>query len=156
VRIFNTVGPRQRGQYGMVLPRFVRQALSREDLTVYGDGSQSRCFTHVRDTVRALMALIESDEAVGDVFNVGSNRGVSILELAEKVIAHTGSDSGIRLVPYSEAYGDGFEDLGHRTPDTTKARKLTGWHPELTVDDAIVDTVAFEREHAPDLELATN
>jgi UDP-glucose 4-epimerase len=156
VRIFNTVGPRQRGQYGMVLPRFVRQALTGEDLTVYGDGMQSRCFTHVADTVRALIALMESDDAIGQVFNVGSNRGVSILELAEKVIARTGSDSGIRLVPYSEAYGDGFEDLGHRTPDTTKVRKLTGWQPELTIDDAIEGVVAFERQNAPDLELSAS
>jgi UDP-glucose 4-epimerase len=154
VRIFNTVGRRQSAHYGMVLPRFVQQALAGEDLTVYGDGMQSRCFTHVDDTIRALTRLIETDAAVGKVFNVGSNRGVRILDLAHKVIERTGSGSGIRLVPYSEAYGDGFEDLGHRTPDTTRLWSLTGWRAELTIDDAIDDLIAAAHRPEVPLELA--
>jgi UDP-glucose 4-epimerase len=154
VRIFNTVGPRQSAHYGMVLPRFVKQAMADEDVTVYGNGRQSRCFTHVNDTVRALIGLIESDAAVGQVFNVGSSRGVRIRELAKKVIAQTGSDSRIRLVPYSEAYGEGFEDLGHRTPDTTRLRDLTGWDAELTIEHAIEDAITYEQRLEAPLELA--
>src|SRR3954467_3936491 len=126
-RLFNTVGPRQKGAYGMVLPRFVHQALAGEDLTVYGTGTQSRCFVHVADTVHALLLLIESDEALGDVFNVGSTTEVPIIDLAAKVIERTESRSRVRLIPYENAYGEGFEELGRRKPDTTRLERLTGW-----------------------------
>ncbi|HET9719061.1 MAG TPA: NAD-dependent epimerase/dehydratase family protein [Solirubrobacteraceae bacterium] len=145
VRLFNTVGPRQTGTYGMVLPRFVRQALAGEDLTVYGSGAQTRCFTHVRDTVTALMALCESEEASGHTFNVGSATPISIVELARKVIERAESDSKILLVPYEEAYGSGFEELGSRRPDTAALRNLTGWQTRLTVEDAIDDVIELER-----------
>jgi UDP-glucose 4-epimerase len=145
VRLFNTVGPRQTGQYGMVLPRFVRQALAGEDLTVYGSGAQTRCFTHVRDTVSALILLLESADARGKTFNVGGTTPITIVELARRVIERAGSDSGIVLVPYEEAYGDGFEELGSRWPSTTALRNLTGWQPQCTVDDAIDDVITFER-----------
>jgi UDP-N-acetylglucosamine/UDP-N-acetyl-alpha-D-glucosaminouronate 4-epimerase len=145
VRLFNTVGPRQTGQYGMVLPRFVRQALGGEDLTVYGSGAQTRCFTHVRDTVAALMLLAESDRAEGKTFNIGSSTPIAIVELARRVIERTQSDSSIVLVPYEEAYGDGFEELGSRRPDTTALRNLTGWQPCWTVEDAIDDVIEYER-----------
>ena len=137
VRLFNTVGPRQTGRYGMVVPSFVRQALAGEDVTVYGDGQQSRCFAHVSDTVRALLLLLESDRAVGQVFNIGSGNEISILDLAKRVIERTESSSRIRLVPYDEAYEEGFEELGRRVPDTHALRDLTGWEPRLTIDDAI-------------------
>ncbi len=145
VRLFNTVGPRQTGAYGMVLPRFVRQALRGEDLTVYGSGSQTRCFTHVRDTVAALMLLSENDGAIGRTFNVGTSTPVGIAELAHRVIERCESDSGLVLVPYEDAYGDGFEELGTRRPDTTALRNLTGWQTHCTVDDAIDDVIAYER-----------
>jgi nucleoside-diphosphate-sugar epimerase len=145
VRLFNTVGPRQTGAYGMVLPRFVRQALRGEDLTVYGSGSQTRCFTHVRDTVCALMLLSENENAIGKTFNVGSSTPVGIAELAHRVIERCESDSGLVLVPYEEAYGEGFEELGTRRPDTTALRNLTGWQTRCTVDDAIDDVIAYER-----------
>jgi UDP-glucose 4-epimerase len=142
VRLFNTVGPRQSGAYGMVLPRFVRQALSGEDLTVYGDGTQTRCFTHVYDTVEAMLALVESNEALGKAFNVGSPQEVSIAGLARHVIDRANSTSSIRYLPYSEAYPPGFEELGRRTPDISALTRLTGWHPRLTVEDAIDDVIA--------------
>jgi UDP-N-acetylglucosamine/UDP-N-acetyl-alpha-D-glucosaminouronate 4-epimerase len=145
VRLFNTVGPRQTGQYGMVLPRFVRQALRGEDLTVFGNGGQTRCFTHVRDTVAALTLLSEADEAQGRTFNIGSSTPIAVIDLARRVIERTGSDSGVVLVPYEEAYGDGFEELGTRRPDTTALRDLTGWEARCTVDDAIDDVIAYER-----------
>jgi UDP-glucose 4-epimerase len=142
VRLFNAVGPRQTGTYGMVLPRFVRQALRGHDLTVYGTGAQTRCFTHVRDTVSALLALSENDEAIGKGFNVGTSTPVAIVELARRVIERTGSRSRIVLVPYEQAYGEGFEELGRRMPDTTALRNLTGWQPRYTVDDAVDDLIA--------------
>jgi UDP-glucose 4-epimerase len=145
VRLFNTVGPRQTGTYGMVLPRFVRQALAGEDLTVYGSGAQTRCFTHVRDTVAALIALCDSDGTAGRTFNIGSSTPIAIVELARRVIERSESSSRIVLVPYDEAYGDGFEELGTRRPDTTALRNLTGWQPLATVDDAIDDVIAYER-----------
>jgi UDP-glucose 4-epimerase len=147
VRLFNTVGPRQTGQYGMVLPRFVRQALNDEDLTVYGTGAQTRCFTHVRDTVAALMLLAENGDAGGRTFNIGTSKPITIVELARRVIERTASDSSIALVPYTEAYGEGFEELGSRRPDTTALRNLTGWQPHYTVDDAIDDVIAHEQAH---------
>lgn len=146
VRLFNTVGPRQTGSYGMVLPRFVRQALRDEDLTVYGNGSQTRCFTHVRDAVSAFTLLAGSDEAIGRTFNIGSGTPVTIVELARRVIERADSDSGIVLVPYEEAYASGFEELGTRRPDTSAVQTLTGWQPRWTVDDAIDDVIEYERE----------
>ena len=143
VRLFNTVGPRQAGQYGMVLPRFVSQALAGEDLTVYGDGTQSRCFCHVNDTVRALLALIETDSAIGDVFNVGSTQEIGIEELAHRVIERTGSSSEIRYVPLEEAYEPGFEEVSHRKPVTKKLQAATGWAPRHSIDDSIDDVIAF-------------
>jgi UDP-glucose 4-epimerase len=145
VRLFNTVGPRQTGRYGMVVPTFVRQALEGSPLTVYGDGSQTRCFAHVNDTVRGILSLIDTPDSIGSVFNIGASTEIPIVELARRVIDHTESDSEIRFVPYGEAYDVGFEELGRRKPDTTAIRELTGWEAELTVDDAIRDVVAFER-----------
>ena len=139
VRLFNSVGPRQLGSYGMVLPRFVSQALKGDDLTVYGDGTQSRCFTHVYDTVEAIVAVAESERAVGGAFNVGATREITIQRLAERVIERTGSSSRIRHVPYREAYGEGFEELGSRKPDTSAIEQLCGWRPRRTIDDAIDD-----------------
>ena len=152
VRLFNTVGPRQTGSYGMVLPRFVRQALNGDDLTVYGNGAQTRCFTHVRDTVDGILLLSAHDGAVGRTFNIGCGTPVAVVELARRVIERTGSDSGILLVPYDEAYGSGFEELGSRRPDTSALRSLTGWQPRWTVEDAIDDVIEYERgrEESPE------
>jgi UDP-glucose 4-epimerase len=147
-RLFNTVGPRQKGAYGMVLPRFVQQALAGEDLTVYGTGTQSRCFVHVADTVHALTLLIESDEALGDVFNVGSSNEVPIIELAAKVIERTGTTSRVRLIPYESAYGEGFEELGRRKPDTKKLERLTSWQTSRTLEETIDDVIAYARSEA--------
>jgi len=144
-RLFNCVGPRQTGQYGMVLPRFVRQALANEDITVFGNGTQTRCFAHVSDTVQALLTLSDHSAAIGKVFNVGSDSEIPIIELARRVIERTGSDSRIRLVPYQDAYGEGFEELGRRKPDTTAIRELTGWEPTRTIDDAIDDVILHEQ-----------
>jgi UDP-glucose 4-epimerase len=146
VRLFNTVGPRQTGRYGMVVPTLVRQALEGSPLTVYGDGSQTRCFAHVYDAVRGIVALMDTDASAGCVYNIGSSTEIPIVELARRVIDHTESDSKIHFVPYEDAYEDGFEELGRRKPDTTAVRELTGWAPELTVDDAIRDVVAYERQ----------
>ena len=148
VRLFNTVGPRQRGAYGMVLPRLVQQALAGEELTVYGSGMQSRCFMHVADAVRGILMVCDSELAEGRVYNVGSPHEVSILELAGRVIERTGSSSTIRLVPYSQAYAPGFEELGRRRADTSALHQLTGWEPTKTVDEIIDDVVAFERSVA--------
>jgi UDP-glucose 4-epimerase len=145
VRLFNTVGPRQAGQYGMVLPRFVRQALTGEPLTVYGDGTQSRCFLHVNDTVRALLALVDCDAAIGNVFNVGSTEEITILDLAERVLERTGSASELSFVPLEVAYEPGFEEVSHRCPDTARLHGATGWSSRHTVDDAIDDVIEFYR-----------
>jgi len=141
LRLFNTVGPRQTGLYGMVLPRFVSQALSGRNLTVYGDGSQRRCFCDVRDVVPAISGLAEHPQAVGKVFNVGSDEEISIRELAERVIRKTSSASKVELVPYGEAYSPGFEDLQRRLPDCSRLRKLLGWSPAYSLDETI-DAVA--------------
>jgi UDP-glucose 4-epimerase len=146
VRLFNTVGPRQTGAYGMVLPRFVSQALRGEELTVYGDGSQTRCFVHVFDTVRALVQLIDDERACGNVYNIGAPEPVAIIDLARRVIEETRSESRVTLVPYEAAYESGFEELAHRVPDTTALRDLTGWEPTRSLDDAISDVVSYERE----------
>jgi UDP-glucose 4-epimerase len=145
VRPFNTVGPRQTGAYGMVLPRFVRQALAGADLTVYGTGTQSRCFGHVLDVVRGILLLLDEERAAGRAFNIGAPTEISIIELAQRVIERTGSDSTIRLVPYEEAYEEGFEELGRRKPNTTALEELTDWTPMRTVDDAIDDVIGYEQ-----------
>ncbi len=137
VRLFNTVGPRQTGRYGMVLPRFVQQALRNQPITIYGDGQQSRCLCHVSDTVRALLELPKHDEAIGQVYNIGSTEEVSILELAEKVKAATGSSSELKFIPYDEAYSKGFEDMRRRVPNTAKIRRLFGWQPTKSLDEIV-------------------
>ena len=142
VRLFNTVGPRQTGHYGMVIPRLVAQAISGEDLTVYGDGSQTRCFCHVSDVVEALISLLGEPAAVGGVFNVGSHEEISILELARRILERTGSSSAIRLVPYDEAYEEGFEDMSRRVPDTSRIASLIAWKPEHDLDTILDDVIA--------------
>ncbi|MDT8370264.1 MAG: GDP-mannose 4,6-dehydratase [Longimicrobiales bacterium] len=142
-RFFNTVGPRQTGEWGMVVPTFVEQALRGEPITVYGSGMQQRCFCHVHDSVDAVMRLIASPEAVGEVFNIGSEEEISILGLAERVRDRLGSDSEVVTIPYEEAYGDGFEDMERRQPDTTRLRTLTGWERRHDLD-AIIDQTAAE------------
>jgi UDP-glucose 4-epimerase len=151
-RLFNTVGPRQTGAYGMMLPRFARQALADDDLTVYGTGTQSRCFTHVLDTVHALVLLMDSDEATGHVFNVGAPRPVSVIEMAGKVISRAGSSSKIKLIPYEEAYGPGFEELGRRVPDISALFTTTGWQPSRSIDETIDDVIAYEQNEARGVE----
>jgi UDP-glucose 4-epimerase len=143
VRLFNTVGPRQTGQYGMVIPTFVRQALAGRPITVYGDGKQTRCFGYVGDVVGALVKLMDSDDAVGQVFNIGSNEEVSILELAERVKKLTGSNSEIVFVPYGEAYEEGFEDMPRRIPDITKVNKLVGFRPTMTLDGILQSVIEY-------------
>ena len=141
VRLFNTVGPRQVGHYGMVIPRLVRQALRGKPMTVYGIGEQTRCFCHVSDVVEALLGLVDATEAEGQVFNVGSREEISILGLAERVRSLTGSSSEIVLVPYDEAYESGFEDMQRRRPDTSKINALLGWQPTRDLDDIITSVV---------------
>ena len=145
VRLFNTVGPRQTGHYGMVIPRFVSQAVRGEAVTVYGDGAQTRCFCYVGDVVKALLALVEHPEAVGRVFNIGGNDEISIDALAHRVIELAGSDSKVRYVPYEEAYEEGFEDMQRRVPDTTRARDLIGFTPSAGLDDIIRMVVDYQR-----------
>ena len=142
VRLFNTVGPRQVGQYGMVVPRFVEQALSGRPLTIYGDGTQRRCFCHVSDVVAALQALLGSTEAEGQVFNVGTQEEISIRGLADKVLAVTGSSSDVVVIPYDEAYEHGFEDMPRRVPDTARIRGLIGWVPTRDLDTIIEDVAS--------------
>jgi UDP-glucose 4-epimerase len=146
VRLFNTVGPRQTGVYGMVLPRFVAQALAGEPLTAYGDGRQRRCFCHVGDVVDALLGLLEEGAAEGEVFNVGSTEEVEIWELAERVVKAAGSSSEIRLVPYDEAYPGGFEDMRRRIPDISRIRNLIGWEPKRSLDEIIAELIAEARQ----------
>ena len=143
VRFFNTVGPRQVGQYGMVVPRFVTAALGNEPIQVYGGGDQIRCFCHVADAIRALLLVIDSDKAIGQVFNVGNNQQISIMDLAKKVIEITGSNSEIKKIPYSEAYPEGFEDMQRRVPDISKIRNILGWSPEIGLDQIIRDIANF-------------
>ena len=144
-RLFNTVGPRQTGQYGMVVPRFVRSALAGRDIQVYGDGAQTRCFGHVSDAVRAMIGLMESTGHYGEVFNIGSTEEISIAQLAERVITATGSTSTVVKVPYEVAYAKGFEDMQRRVPDTSKIETALGWRPERTLDDILSDVIAFEK-----------
>ena len=142
VRLFNTVGPRQVGFYGMVVPRFVEQALKGQPITVYGDGTQRRCFGHVADVVAALVGLIDSREAEGQVFNVGAQEEISIADLAQRVIDQLGSSSPIVKISYDEAYEEGFEDMPRRRPDTAKIKALLGWEPQRGLDQIIADVAA--------------
>jgi UDP-glucose 4-epimerase len=141
-RLFNTVGPRQTGRYGMVIPRFVSQALAGEPLTVFGDGKQSRCFAHVLDVVGALVALMAHPKARGEVFNIGNAEEITIHALAERVRSLTGNKSPIKLVPYSEAYTAGFEDMVRRVPDLTKVRRLIEFQPTRNLDQILADILA--------------
>jgi UDP-glucose 4-epimerase len=148
VRLFNTVGPRQTGRYGMVLPTFVKQALGGEPLTVFGDGQQSRCFTHVGDIVKGLVQCIACDATVGQVFNLGNTEEVTMNALAGKVIEATQSSSAIRYLSYDEAYGEGFEDMQRRVPDIAKARTWFGYAPTQSLDDIIKSVVTYCRSSA--------
>jgi len=143
VRLFNTVGPRQTGQYGMVIPTFVKQALSGRPITVFGDGKQSRCFGYVGDVVGALMKLMDDESAVGEVFNIGSNQEISIIDLARKVKELTNSESEIVLVPYDEAYEEGFEDMPRRIPDISKVKAQVGFQPEMSLEGILQTVIDF-------------
>jgi UDP-glucose 4-epimerase len=149
VRLFNTVGPRQTGRYGMVVPRLVGQAIRGEPLTVYGDGLQTRCFCHVADVVRALTSLVDCPSAYGGVFNIGSTHEITIRDLAHRILEMTGSDSPISFIPYEEAHQDGFEDMYRRVPDVSKAQRVLGWSAELTLDNIISDVSAYHGSPVP-------
>ena len=139
VRLFNTVGPRQVGHYGMVVPRFIEAALKNEPLSIYGSGEQIRCFCHISDVIRALLLVIDSDQAVGEVFNIGNNQQSSINQLAERVISLLGSKSKIERISYKDAYPQGFEDMQRRVPDISKIKRVLGWSPQLDLDQIIKD-----------------
>jgi UDP-glucose 4-epimerase len=145
VRLFNTVGPRQTGQYGMVIPRFVSNALEERPLEIYGDGTQTRCFCHVSDTIRALETLMDARELTGEIYNVGSMERVSILELAARVLEKTGSDSKLEFLSYDDVYGRGIEDMLHRIPAISKIRDAIGWRPTRSLDDILSDVIDHER-----------
>lgn len=152
-RLFNTVGPRQTGQYGMVVPRFVQAALANESLEVHGDGTQSRCFGHIADVVEGLTAMMENPACFGQVINMGSNTEVTINALAEKAIALTSSTSKIKYIPYSEAYGEGFEDMQRRIPSLEKAKQLIGYQPTRSLDDIINDVADELRQNKAESKL---
>jgi len=145
MRFFNTVGPRQLGRYGMVIPRFVKSAVEGAPLTVYGDGTQSRCFTYIDDVVRAIIALAECPDAVGQIFNVGNNEEISIDDLARKIIKLANSSSKIEYIPYEEAYGEGFEDMMRRVPDISKIYQFVGWRPEVKLDEILMRMISYFR-----------
>ncbi len=145
VRLFNTVGPRQSGQYGMVIPNFVQRALAGTPLEIHGDGGQTRTFCHVQDTIRALEDLVAASEADGQIYNVGSPDRISILALAHRVLERTGSSSELVEVPYDQVYGLGIEDTLHRVPSIEKVHAAIGWTPTRTLDDVLADVIAFER-----------
>jgi UDP-glucose 4-epimerase len=154
-RLFNTVGPRQTGRYGMVIPRFVNQALRGEPLTVYGDGQQSRCFLHVHDAVEAILALADTPRAVGEVFNIGSTEEVTILDLAHRVletVARLGYQpenrphKPVKLIPYEEAYTEGFEDMQRRVPDIKRLQAVGGWSARYTLDEILADVISQRAE----------
>ena len=146
VRLFNTVGPKQSGQYGMVIPRFVDRALSGEPIEIFGDGEQTRCFCHVRDSVRAVVQLLDlADNTSGEIYNIGSGHEVSINQLAQTVIDRTETTSAIQYIPYSEAYAPGFEDMRRRVPDTTKIRQAIGWQPKYDLNQILDDVIEYER-----------
>ena len=144
-RFFNTVGPRQTGRYGMVVPSFVRQALAGQPITVFGDGAQARCFGYVGDVVGAVVKLVDTPAAYGQVFNIGNDQEVTILELAERVIARTGSRSTIQRIPYTEAYGEGFEDMRRRVPSLAKIKRVIGYEPTVKLDEIIDRVIAHHR-----------
>jgi UDP-glucose 4-epimerase len=146
VRLFNTVGPRQTGQYGMVIPNFVRQALSGQPITVFGDGAQSRSFTYVGDVVKAMVALIDEPRAVGEVFNIGNGHEISIGELAVRIKKMTGSQSPIVSIPYEQAYEAGFEDMPRRVPDIGKIRDLVGYAPTVELDEILARVIEYFRQ----------
>ena len=146
VRFFNTVGPRQTGQYGMVIPNFVRQALAGEPITVFGDGTQSRSFTHVHDVVCALLRLVAEPQAVGKVVNIGNTQEVTIMQLAERVKALSGSKSPIRTIPYDQAYESGFEDMPRRVPDLSRVRALIGYEPKNDLDNILTQVIDYFRK----------
>ncbi len=148
VRVFNMIGPRQTGRYGMVVPTFVRQALRGTPITVFGDGNQSRCFTYVMDLVHALVLILSKKEALGQIYNVGSTEEITIADLAKKVKEKTKSGSEIVFVPYDEAYEEGFEDMIRRKPDITRISELIGYHPETTLDEALDLIIRYEKKHA--------
>jgi UDP-glucose 4-epimerase len=141
-RFFNTVGPRQTGTYGMVIPRLVKQAINGETLSVYGDGQQSRCFCNVRDTVRAVVALSQTPKADGEIFNIGSNEEITILELAQRILTRTGSQAGIELIPYDQAYEAGFEDMRRRVPAIEKIKAAVGWKPTVPLEQTLDEVIA--------------
>ncbi len=145
MRFFNTVGPRQTGRYGMVVPRFVRQALLSQPITVFGDGQQSRCFTDVQDVVRAVIGLADEPRARGQVFNIGSTNEVTIEELARRTVALAQSASPIVHIPYAQAYEEGFDDMRRRVPDITRIKALIGWEPRLSLEDTLQRVIAFTR-----------
>ncbi|HDZ76911.1 MAG TPA: NAD-dependent epimerase/dehydratase family protein [Candidatus Omnitrophica bacterium] len=146
VRLFNTVGPRQTGAYGMVIPRFVSQALANEDITVYGEGNQSRCFLHVANATDALMKLTNTPKAIGEVFNIGSQEEITIKDLAERIIKMTGSTSKIVYVSYDKAYEEGFEDMARRVPDISKIHKLIGFAPSINLDGIIKSVITHLKD----------
>ena len=149
VRLFNTVGPRQSGQYGMVIPRFVERALAGSPLEIHGDGTQTRCFCHVADTIRALKGLMEAEGVSGEIFNIGSQERIRILDLAQRVLDATGSSSELAFVPYDEVYGQGIEDMYHRVPSIEKVEGAIGWKPTLGLDRILADVVvSASRRHA--------
>src|SRR5512139_3725301 len=147
-RFFNTVGPRQAGTYGMVIPRFVKWALAGEPIRVYGSGDQSRCFCNVKDTVRAVIALAAEPKAVGEIYNVGSQEEISVADLARRVIARTGSSSQLVFVPYDQAYEKGFEDMLRRVPNTAKIKAAIGWQPTISLDQTLDEVAAYFRAAA--------
>jgi UDP-glucose 4-epimerase len=153
-RLFNTVGPRQTGRYGMVVPSFARQALAGKAITVYGDGTQSRCFCHVKDVVRALADLMVRDDVSGQVFNIGSSEEISILDLAHRVRDAAESDSEVMLVPYDEAYEPGFEDMPRRVPDLSKIGRVLGWAPTRSLDQILDDVIQSERQGGMEISAA--
>jgi UDP-glucose 4-epimerase len=144
-RFFNTVGPRQSPAYGMVIPRLVRQALAGEPLTVHGDGQQSRTFCHVSDTIEGILGLLDDPAAAGEAFNIGGTREITVLQLAELILARTGSTSRIELIPYEQAYAKGFEDMRRRVPNTSKLQALTGWRAQRTLEEILDDVIAEAR-----------
>jgi len=145
IRLFNTVGPRQSARYGMVLPRFVRQALAGEPLTVYGDGSQTRSFCFVGDVIWALLNILDDDKTIGEIYNLGNPQEVKILDLAQRVIAQTGSSSVVSFVPFSEAYTEGFEEIHRRVPDISKLREAIGFVPRVGLDEIVAFVIDSER-----------
>ncbi len=146
VRFFNTVGPRQTGQYGMVVPRFIQAAITNEDLVIYGDGSQSRVFCHVEDAIQAVISLVDTASTIGDYYNVGGVGEITIKDLAGKIIAKTHSNSQIRYIPYAEAYSTGFEDMQRRVPDITKIKKSINWQPVHNID-SIIDSIVNHKKN---------